>query len=73
MVVWHTQAEIEKEKLASILAAGTATQEQIMRQEQIAKAAEENAMREAERLVMRNIEFEKSHKWWKQNVFSKSY
>ena len=50
MVACHIQAEIENEKLTKLLAEKTAAQEQIMRQEQLAKAAEEKAMmREAEK------------------------
>ncbi len=61
MVARRIQAEIEKEKLTSILAAGTATQQQITKQKELARAAEENARSEAERLeAMRSIEF-KNH------------
>ncbi|PAV69102.1 hypothetical protein WR25_25100 [Diploscapter pachys] len=40
--------EIEKEKLTSILAAGTATQQQITKQKELARVADENARSEAE-------------------------
>ncbi|PAV91305.1 hypothetical protein WR25_21897 [Diploscapter pachys] len=48
-------AEIERGKLNRIIAAGTATQQQIIEQKELARVAEENARREAERINQEHL------------------